>query len=238
MENIEDTFFYAGHRERLRQKFLDNQITDYETLELLLCWAIPRRDVRPLSRVLLKKFGGIHQILCASMDELTACPGIGRNTAISIKLVQRLMLCDYKSCLEDEPIFHNKKILENYCRTLLLGKNKEEFYVLYLGKDKRLLECKLHGIGTVNEAPLYPREILQEALKQDAAGVVLLHNHPSSQEAFSDDDIFATEKLRDQLKDVGVILYDHYLVAGGMFISGLEQGFIKKVFKSENNTTE
>ncbi len=215
----EDLNFHLGHRERLRQKFLDNKLTDYELLELLLSFVIPRKDVRPLARGMLVKFGSIYQILTASIDSLMEYSGIGKNTAIFIKAIHQIMITGYKTCLTSSPIFHNDKILSNYCSLLLNGKTIEEFHILYLNSERRLLSDDLHSVGTIDWAAVYPREMIKRALDLNAKSVVLLHNHPTPNTSFSSEDIEITTNIKNMLEPLGIELYDHYVVSGGIIYS-------------------
>ncbi len=217
--SAEDVNFHLGHRERLRQKFLDNKLTDYEQLELLLGFVIPRRDVRPLARGLIAKFGGIYPILTAPIENLIEYKGIGKNTAIFIKLVHQIMLSSYKTCLETGTVFHNEKILSNYILLLLSGKATEELHVLYLDVNRRLLADDLHSSGTINYAVVYPREIVKRALALSAKYVILLHNHPTPNTSFSSDDVQITTELQALLKPLGIEIHDHYVVSGGIVYS-------------------
>ncbi len=216
---VEDLSFHLGHRERLRQKFLENKLTDYELLELLLSFVIPRRDVRPLARGLIAKFGSVYQVLTAPLESLTAYKGIGKNTAIFIKAIHQIMISGYKTCLDSAPIFRNEKVLANYCTLLLGGKTVEEFHILYLGSDMRLLKDDLHSTGTIDWAAVYPREIVKQALDLSARYVVLLHNHPTPNTSFSSDDIEMTTNIKEMLKVLDIELYDHYVVSGGIIYS-------------------
>lgn len=215
----EDLSFHCGHRERLRQKFLDNKLTDYELLELLLSFVIPRRDVRPLARGLIAKFGGIYQVLTASFDDLKEYNGVGRNTAIFIKAIHQIMISGYKSCLNMGPVFRNEKVLANYCTLLLSGKTVEEFHILYLSLDMRLLKDELHSCGTVDWTAVYPREIVKHALDLNAKYVVLLHNHPTPNTSFSSDDIEITMTIKEKLNTFDIDLYDHYVVSSNIIYS-------------------
>ena len=205
--------FYYGHRDRLREKFLGNHLADYEKLELLLSYAIPRRDVRPLARGLVKQFGGVYQVLSASVDDLTAVKGIGHNTAVFLKLVHDMMQIGYKKQLNENPVFHNETVLHNYCRSILIGKSVEEMHVLYLDTELRLIADDLHTIGTFNASSVYPREIARRALQLNARSVVMLHNHPASANSFSLDDKDVTIETMRVLKTLEIELYDHLLVA-------------------------
>jgi len=211
--------FYSGHRDRLREKFLSGHLADYEKLELLLTYVIPRRDVRPLARGLVNKFGGVYQVLSASIDDLVSFKGIGRNTAVFIKLVHQMMQIGYKKQLNENPVFHNESILHNYCRSILCGKLVEEMHVLYLDSELKLMADDLHTIGTINASDVYPREIARRALQLNARSVVMVHNHPASGNSFSSDDKDATIKTMRVLETLGIELYDHILVTNDMVFS-------------------
>lgn len=222
-----DLSFCVGHRERLRQKFLDDKLTDYELLEMLLSFVIPRRDVRPLARGLIEQFGSVYQVITAPIDSLIAFKGVGRNTAIFIKSIHKIMLAGYKSNLDKVTIFHNEKILTNYCLLLMAGKTKEEIHILYLDEDNRLLADDLHSVGTVDWAAAYPREILKRALELNAKSIVMLHNHPKPNTSFSVDDIELTERVRDLLSTVDIDVHDHYVVSGGIVYSARNMFLLK-----------
>ena len=137
-----------GHRERLRQKFQQRKLADYEILELLLTYAVPRIDVKPLAKRLLERFGGTHKILAASEENLGLVKGIGPSTAVFIKAIYELMLLDYKNHLDHTPVFHDYAILESYCKSLLSGRQEEEFHILHLDAAHRLMIDDLHSKGT------------------------------------------------------------------------------------------
>ena len=202
---VTDVAFHNGHRERLRQKFLDGNLADYELLELLLSFVIPRRDVRPLARGMMKQFGGLYPIITAPIEKLMEYRGIGRNTAIFIKSIHKIMLAGYKCELAQQQVFHNERGLLNYC--------------LYLGQDYRLLSDDLHSVGTNDWAAIYPREILKRALELNAVAVLMVHNHPTPNTTFSTDDIKITTVVRDLLAAVDIQLLDHYVVSGGIVYS-------------------
>lgn len=207
--------FHIGHRERLRQKFLDGKIADYEILELLLAYAIPRRDVRPIARGLLKRFGNVYNVINAPIDELTSYPGMGRSSAIMLGLVKNIMLLAFKNKIMDRPVFYDAQLLNGYCMTMMSGKSVEEFHVLYLDNEYRLISDEMHSIGTINEAPVYGREIAKRALALNSRHVVLVHNHPVSDNTFSVADTVATHELQQFLKMLDIELFDHILVANG-----------------------
>lgn len=222
-----DKNFYNGHRERLRQKFLDGKLVEYEQLELMLGYIIPRCDVRPLAHSLLKRFGNISQILVAPFEQLLTCDGIGKNTAIFIKLLHQLLIDGYKNAIDTRPIFHNTEILQNYCKLLLNGKNVEECHVLYLDSNYRLIKDVLHSSGTINETNLYPREIIKCALELNAQFFILIHNHPVSDTCFSNADIDLTNKIKILGDELEIVLYDHLLITKNHIYSARDIGLLK-----------
>lgn len=195
---------------------MEGKLADYELMELLLTYAIPRRDVKPIARELIKTFGGIHQILTASVDALAKVNGIKENTAILIKLIHEIIITDHRICLTEAPIFHDDKRLVNYCKDMLSGKPVEELHVLYLNSDYKLIVDDLHSSGTINWAAVYPREILKRALELNSRSIVMMHNHPGSGTSFSTDDIKVTNETRRVLASVDIEVHDHLLVSGGI----------------------
>ncbi len=207
-----DKMFYAGHRERLKQKLQDDKLTSYEKLELLLTYAIPRRDVRPLARALINQFGGVYFVLTAPYEDLVRVNGVGHNTALLIRLVSELMLVSYRERVDRGQSLLNPVVLQEYCRRLVVGKPVEEFHVLYFGNEMRLLDDELHSRGTIDYSDVYPREILRRALALNAINVVLVHNHPLSDNSFSTEDVALTEAIEKKLNEFNIGLWTHYVV--------------------------
>ncbi len=221
-----DENFYAGHRDRLRAKFLDGQLADYEKLELLLAYAIPRRDVRPLARSLIKQFGGVYQVLTASIDDLMSCKGLGRNTAVFIKLVQQMMTINYMGQLKETPVFHKETILHNYCRIIVANKSVEELHILFLDNNLKLIADEIHSTGTIDSSAVYPREIARRALELNARSIVMVHNHPISNNTFSKEDIEITTLVQSVLSGLNIELYDHLLVSNDIVYSARQMHMI------------
>ena len=217
----------AGHRDRLRQKFLDDKLAKYEVLELVLGYAIPRKDVRPLARMLYKKFGGMFPILCAPIEELEKVPGLGHNTAIFIKALQQIMIDGYRSEAAEKPIFHNREQFDNYAKIMLGGRPTEEMHVLYFDGNLHLLKDELHSTGTVDCTVLYDKEVVKNALDMNAKFVALIHNHPIPGLGFSAEDVEITKQLQNALLNVRIQLYDHFVVSGGIMYSMKDQLLLK-----------
>ena len=215
-----------GHRARLRQKFLDGKLAEYEILELLLTYAIPRRDVRLLARQLYKKYKNVHQLLSEPMESLMENDGIKENTATFFKVIHKLTELDYKYTLDNAPIFHNNEILERYCKSILAGKTIEEFHVLYLDHQLKLIKDELHSSGTIDWAAVYVREIVKHALDLNARSIILLHNHPTPNTSFSSQDVAITAEIQGALEKLEIRLYDHLLVSADVVYSMRFMGLI------------
>ncbi len=233
IKNDELQSLQNGHRARLRKKFLDGQLADYEILELLLTYSIPRRDVRILARQLYKKYASIPNLLAEPIESLMENEGIKENTAVLFKVIHKILELEYKSVLVKGPIFHDVASLIGYCRTLVAGKQVEEFHVLYLDSQNGLIKETLHSTGTRDWASVYVREVVKQALDLNAQGVLLLHNHPTPHVSFSKDDIEITKTLELALSQVDITLHDHLLVSGDLFYSARNLGLLDKPQQSK-----
>ena len=222
-----DKDFHIGHRQRLRDKFVNGDLADYELVELLLCYAIPRCDVRKRAHQLMEKYGGIYQILTAPLASLQSQPGMGEHSAILFKAAHQAMIRGYKYCLTNNSVYYDEKALLNYCRLQVGGQPVEELHILYLNADSFLLEDEKHSRGTTNESAVYPREIVKRALELEARKIIMVHNHPTPQKSFSGPDIDMTLQMQTILANVGIDLLDHYVVSGGIVYSARETGFLK-----------
>ncbi len=221
-----DDDFRTGHRERLKEKFLNNMLTDYEKLELLLSFAIPRRDVKPLAKKLIKHFGNVYYVIVAEYQDLIDVPGVGRSTAILIKLVCDLMKISYVKKLTENSLYMDQKSLESYCRVHLAGKTNEEVHVLYLDPQFRLIEHEIHSSGNIESSNIYPEKILKKAILNKIKYVTLLHNHPTTDNSFSSQDVSLTTNLSKLLEMCNIQLYDHYVIAGGVLHSMRAEGLL------------
>ena len=218
--------FHVGHRDRLRQKFLDGKLVEYEQLELMLGYIVPRRDVRPLARGLIDRFGSVGRVLTAEYEDLIAFPGVGRNIAIFLKLVHQIVLDGYRDVMGNTPIFHDINVLYNYCKWKLANKDVEEFHVLYLDSEYHLVKDEQHSVGTFNSSFIYVREIVKHALDLNSTAVVLVHNHPNSDSPFSKTDVCSTEEMKILFSQLGIKLYDHILISKFSIYSARNIGFL------------
>lgn len=209
----------AGHRARLKARFCEGKLTSGELLELALTYAIPRVDVKPLARRLIAKFGSTFQIISQDLESLESIPGIGRSTAVYLKMFQAILLSGYTAIMKDTPVLADYNNLENYCKMTLNVKGTEEFHILLLDREGRLLDDYLHSSGTLDSTAVYFREIIKHILSRHTARVIFVHNHPSGIGFFSSQDIEMTAKSKILLGELGVELSDHLLIANGICYS-------------------
>ncbi len=204
-----------GHRQRLKEKFLKAEglgLADYELLELVLFYAIPRIDVKPLAKDLLAHFGSFERIFSASTEELKKFPRIGENAATLFKLIH-LISCKFgEEQILKKPIFSSWQQVVDYYRTVLAHEKQEQFRLLFLDGKNKLIKDELQSKGTINEAPIYPREVIRRCLEVGAAGIVMVHNHPSGDPQPSQSDIDITMKINKAAKAVGIVLHDHIII--------------------------
>ncbi len=204
----------AGHRARLRQRFLSggpSALADYELLELLLFQAIPRRDVKPLAKELIAAFGSLAAVLSAEREALSQ-HGLSDTVIAVLKSVTAAAHVLTRAGIETRPIFENWDAVLDHLRLELAHRQREHFRVLYLDRQNRLIADELLSEGTVDRAAVYPREVAARALALSATAVVLAHNHPSGDPAPSDADIAMTRDLNDTLVKLGISLHDHIVV--------------------------
>ena len=207
---------YAGHRQRLRDRFLNSKgcdLADYEMIELLLCSAMPRRDVKPIAKALLTRFKSFGGVLNANFTELQKVDGVGEAAAVSLLAVRRAAEMLLQDDVMDEPVLSSWQSLMDYCR-LAMGHNKtEQFRVLFLNRKNILIADELQQEGTVDHTPVYPREVIKRALDLGASALILVHNHPSGDPTPSTSDIHMTRELQDAGEKLGISLHDHVVVS-------------------------
>jgi DNA repair protein RadC len=206
---------HHGHRQRLRERFLiggADALPDYELLELLLFLALPQRDVKPLARALLSRFGDFAGVMTADVAALTRVPGVKDNTATAIRIVEAAARRLARSEIIDRPVLSTWDKLLDYCRVHLAHIPQEHFHLLFLNRRNELIAGETQQKGTVDHTPVYPREVLKRALELNASAVIMVHNHPSGDPSPSRADIDMTRQVRDALKMVGITLHDHLVI--------------------------
>jgi DNA repair protein RadC len=218
-DEAEDKPHYHGHRDRLRARFMQggaDAMADYEMLELLLFLAIPRRDVKPLAKDLLARFGGtLAGVLNAPVTELEKEAELSENTIVALKVVQAAAFRMMKQDIMKKPVLNNWTRLIDYCAATMAHETRENFRILFLNKKNELIADEVQGRGTVDHTPAYPREIVKRALELGATAVLLVHNHPSGDPKPSSADIDMTRAVVAAAQSLNIVVHDHLIVARG-----------------------
>lgn len=213
---------HAGHRRRLRGRFLKggaDALPDYELLELLLFRAIPRRDVKPLAKTLINIFGGFADVISAEPQRLIEIDGMSEAAATEIKIVQAAALRLSQAKVLNRPVLSSWSALLDYCRAAMAYNKIEQFRILFLDRKNILIAEEVQQKGTVDHTPVYPREVVKRALELGASSLILVHNHPSGDPTPSQADIDMTRKIGESAKTLGITLHDHLVIAKGEYTS-------------------
>lgn len=220
---------HHGHRERIKKKFagagLDG-FMDHEVLELLLTYAIPRRDTKPLAWALIKKFGSLSRVMDATVSELKQVKGIGESAAVFITLVRSVFKKYAMDDLKQGVTINTPEQVAAYCRSSLQGKGEEVFEVIYLTIRNSLIGSEVLSVGTIDRTSISPRKIMERALAAKAVGVVLVHNHPSGDPRPSGEDVSFTEEVVRAGEVLGVSVHDHIIVGTSGYYSFKMKGLI------------
>ena len=206
---------YIGHRERLRERFRKGgnaALNDYEFLELILFRAMPRRDVKPIAKALLARFGTFADVLAARPERLDEIAGLGDAAIAELKIVEAAARRLAQSAMEKRRNLGSSSAVLDYCRTAMAYIDHEEFRILFLDKKNQLLADEVQGVGTVDHAPVYPREIMRRALELSATALLLVHNHPSGDPSPSTADIAMTMQIASLGKALNIVVHDHIII--------------------------
>ena len=187
-------------------------LPDYELLELVLFRSIPQRDVKPLAKALIARFGSFAEVLGARPERLTEIEGIGEATALDLKIVEASARRLARGAIGDRPVLASWKDVLDYCRTAMAFADREQFRILFLDKRNFLIADEVQSSGTVDHTPVYPREVVKRALELSASALILVHNHPSGDPTPSPADIRMTNELASIGKSLGISLHDHIIV--------------------------
>ena len=218
---------YHGHRERLRGRFREagtNALSDYELLELLLFRAQPRRDMKPVAKALLKKFGSFAEVISAPEQRLAEVDGIGEASITELKIVQAAASRLLRDQVKKQPVLSSWSAVLDYCRTAQAFADREQFRILFLDKRNQLIADEVQQTGTVDHTPVYPREVVKRALELSATAIVLVHNHPGGDPTPSRADIDMTKQIVDVARNLGIEVHDHIIVGkhGHASLKGLK----------------
>jgi len=205
---------HLGHRERLRDRAAAGLavLPDYELLELLLFRSLPRGDVKPLAKQLLARFGSVSAVLGASTAELTTVKGVGDALALDLRLVHEAALRMGREAVGKRPVISSWSALLAYVKTALAHEPREQFRVLFLDKKNQLIADEVMNTGTVDHAPVYPREVMRRALELSASAVILVHNHPSGDPTPSAAAVDMTRQVAEAGRALRIAIHDHLVV--------------------------
>lgn len=228
---------HEGHRDRVRKSYLASGgrgMHDHQLLELLLTYAIPRKDTNPLAHRLLKAYGTLEKVLCADPKELMLQEGVGQNTAVLLSLIGTMAGRCITPKQGETVSLGNPAAAAEYCRGLFFGARYEEIYVISLDAKHSLIHADKVASGTLNETVIYPRLVLECALRNKASSIILSHNHPSGDPKPSGEDISTTHKVYEALNTVGIALFDHIIVGRGSVFSMVRNAVVPSAVEAED----
>jgi len=228
-DSVKEKDYNREHRQRLKKKYITigtEALLDYEVVELILTYAIARRDVKPIAKELLSRFGSIKGILDADPAELKKIGGISDHTAILFKVLKTVSALYLQQKAKEKPQISCTSELINFCRTTLGGIKEEEFCVIYLDVQNQIIAFETLQRGTVNQATVYPRQVLENALKKKASAIILVHNHPSGHVRPSEADIRITKTIRETARMLDISVHDHIIIGDDRFFSFREEGMM------------
>lgn len=213
---------YIGHRERLRERFQKagaGGLHDYELLELLLTYAVPRRDVKPVAKALIKRFGTLSGVLDAGQKDLEGIPDVGPASATLIRLVKDLCGAYLAERMQRKDLLTSPQAAVDFARMKLAGLPHEAFMVVYLNARNEIIEHEIVHEGTVDRTMVYPRRIVEAGLAHRAAGLILVHNHPSGHPGPSEEDKRLTRNIAEAARTMDMRVVDHLIVGKGGYFS-------------------
>jgi len=224
MENL-----HKGHRKRVKERYLQEGLDgfqDHQVLELLLFYAIPMKDTNELAHQMIKEFGSLALLFEAHPKEIAQRCQVTENIAILVSLIPSLARRYFKGKWGDKPVLDSSQKAGEYTMTLFTGRTYEVFYIICLDTQNRVIHAALVHEGTINEAPVYPRIIVETALRYQAHSIILAHNHPGGSLNPSRADIDVTQRIKTALNPIDIKVIDHILVAGDRYLSFAERGLI------------
>lgn len=220
---------HEGHRERMKARFLQEGLDGFnqiQILEMLLFFTIPRKDTNPIAHALLEKYGSLSAVLEADPSDLARQDGVTKNTAVMLSMIPSLASRYLNDKWGQKPQLNSSARAGEYAKTLFSGKIYEAFYAICLDSQNRVnFAAKVHE-GTIDSAAVYPRLIVEAALRHQASGIILAHNHPGGSLQPSAADIDATRKIVAACEAISVHVVDHIIVAGLNYFSFADKGLL------------
>lgn len=200
---------------------------DYELLELVLFRAIPRKDVKPLARLLIETFGDFNTIVSAPVERLKEVKGVGSAVVVELKIIEAAAHRLARARVLQRAVISSWDAVLDYCHTTMAHRQTEHFRVLYLDNKNTLIADEEQAQGTVNHVPVYPREVVKRGLELNATALILVHNHPSGDPTPSQADIEMTKQINTACKALGLTLHDHLIIGRSSELSLRAHGYIE-----------
>jgi DNA repair protein RadC len=226
--NHNDKPHFSGHRKRLKDRFLKNSenFADYELLELMLTFSIPRKDVKPLAKKMLDFFGSFSRILNASHEEFEEFKGVSNNTQTLIKMINEISSRALLDKLQKRDVLLSPQEVLDFVRSKIGNAQDEVFLILFLNKKNHLIAYESISQGTTDRAVIYPKNVIKQALKYNATAVLAVHNHPSGICDPSAADLAITSKIKDALYPLDINFLDHIIVGTSDYFSFKEENIL------------
>ncbi len=205
----------TGHRARLRKRLIEgggDALLDHELIEYLLALAIPRRDTKPLAKILLHEFGGIGGLLSADAEAIARVSGVGETAVAALKIVQAAALRMLRDKVKEQPVLASWQALLDYLRADMAHITIERVRVLHLNTRNMLIRDEVMSEGSVDQASVHVREVIRRAIDLGSAAIILVHNHPSGDPAPSRADISLTRDIAEAGKKLGIAVHDHVII--------------------------
>ena len=222
----------AGHRGRLREKFLESGLSgfhDYEVIELLLTLGTPQKDCKEPAKAALQRFKTLQGVFEASSRELCEVPGIGPKNQLGIKLIKAVADRYLSRKLTHQDVVSNSRSLFQYLTHRMRDKDRECFEVVFLDAKNRVISTETLFMGTLTASSVYPREVVRAALDHRAAALIFAHNHPSGDPAPSPEDTALTRELVFACRTMGITVHEHLVIGNGSYFSFADQGVIAQM---------
>ena len=218
-----------GHRGRMRKRVLTkgvDSLADYEVLEMLLYYTIPYKDTKEVAKKLLKRYGSLPKVIHADQTDLLNQKSIGESAAVLFALISRLRQHIAKDKATEKSVLSSWESVIEYCRAQIGFGARETFAILHLNSKNKIINTTTLAEGTVNRVNAYPREIVKHALENNAAAVILAHNHPSGDTEPSPQDISVTRAIHKALESVDIALHDHLIISPTEYTSFKDKGLL------------
>jgi len=218
------------HRKRIKERFRNQGLEpfrEYEALELMLTYAIARKDLKPLAKALIKRFGTFQKVLEAPLDELTQVDGMGEHAALLIKLFRDLTQYYLRRTILKRAIISSPADLVTYCTSAMAHLTDEQFRVVYLNAKNEVIKDEIVQEGTIDQTAVYPRKIIEQALQKKAVALILVHNHPSGNPEPSAQDRQLTAAIISAAATMDIRVHDHIIIGRSGYRSFREEGILQ-----------